>query len=99
MNVSNTFTVETSSFIRSRDCLHLYSNPSSNLGTQFFVDDLVIEKIDDKLCAFFDKLSKNPEERPLEETVQGSSAVTDEIELMKSNNAADEDTIDVDIDD
>lgn len=50
-----------------------------------------IEKIDDKLVAFFDKLSHKPEERPLEETVQGSSTVSDEIEIMKSNNLEDED--------
>ncbi len=43
----------------------------------------IIDKIDDKISAFFGKLSKHPEERPIEETVQGSSVVTDEIEEMQ----------------
>ena len=43
----------------------------------------IIDKIDDKISAFFAKLSKHPQERPLEETVQGSSEVTNEIEDMQ----------------
>ncbi len=45
----------------------------------------IIDKIDDKISAFFGKLSKHPEERPLEETVQGSSVVTNEIEEMQDS--------------
>ncbi|MBO4479464.1 MAG: Na+/H+ antiporter NhaC family protein [Clostridia bacterium] len=44
----------------------------------------VIDKVDDKISGFFAKLSKHPEERPLEETVQGSSEVTDEIAEMQN---------------
>ena len=43
----------------------------------------IIDKVDDKISGFFAKLSKHPEERPLEETVQGSSEVTDEIDDMQ----------------
>ena len=43
----------------------------------------IIDKIDDKISAFFGKVSAHPEERPIEETIQGSSVVTDEIEEMK----------------
>ena len=45
--VVNEFTVHESSFIRSYDCLHLYSNPAQSLGTQFYVDDLTILKVED----------------------------------------------------
>ena len=44
----------------------------------------VIDKIDDKISGFFAKMSKHPEQRPLEETVQGSSEVTDEIVEMQN---------------
>jgi len=44
----------------------------------------IIDKIDEKISGFFSKLAKHPEERPLEETVQGSSEVTDEIEEMQN---------------
>ena len=44
----------------------------------------VIDKVDDKISNFFAKMSKHPEERPLEETVQGSSEVTDEIAEMQN---------------
>ena len=44
----------------------------------------IIDKIDAKISGFFAKLSKHPaENRPIEETVQGSSAVTDEISDMQ----------------
>ncbi len=43
----------------------------------------VIDKVDDKISGFFAKLSSHPEERPIEETVQGSSVVTDEIDDMQ----------------
>ena len=45
----------------------------------------IIDKIDDKISAFFAKLSKHPDERPLEETVQGSSVVSNEIEEMQDS--------------
>ena len=44
----------------------------------------IIDKIDDKISAFFGKLSKHPEERPIEETVQGSAVVSEEIEEMQN---------------
>ena len=44
----------------------------------------IIDKIDDKISGFFAKMSKHPEQRPLEETVQGSSEVTDEIVEMQN---------------
>lgn len=44
----------------------------------------IIDKVDDKISGFFAKMSKHPEERPLEETVQGSSEVTDEIAEMQN---------------
>ena len=50
----------------------------------------IIDKIDDKISAFFGKLSKHPEERPLEETVQGSSVVTDEIKEMQDTDKKEE---------
>ena len=50
----------------------------------------IIDKIDDKISAFFGKLSNHPEERPLEETVQGSSVVTDEIEEMQGSDKKEE---------
>ena len=43
----------------------------------------VIDKIDDKISGLFAKLSRHPAERPIEETVQGSSEVTEEIETMQ----------------
>lgn len=45
----------------------------------------LIDKMDNAISGFFGKLSKHPAERPLEETVQGSSEVTDEIEDMQEN--------------
>jgi len=51
----------------------------------FFLDRKgIIDKMDDKISAFFAKLSKHPAERSLEDTVQGSSAVTEEIEDMQT---------------
>ena len=52
-------------------------------GLYFLDRKGIIDKVDDKISGFFAKLSKHPEERPLEETVQGSSEVTDEIDDMK----------------
>ena len=49
----------------------------------FLTKNGVIDKIDDAISGFFAKLSKHPEERPLEETVQGSSEVTEEIAEMQ----------------
>lgn len=50
----------------------------------FFLDKKgIIDKMDDKIGGFFAKLSKRPAARPLEETVQGSSEVTDEIADMQ----------------
>lgn len=51
----------------------------------FFLDKKgIIDKMDDKISGFFAKLSKRPAARPLEETVQGSSEVTDEIADMQN---------------
>ena len=51
----------------------------------FFLDKKgIIDKMDDKISGFFAKLSRRPAARPLEETVQGSSEVTDEIADMQN---------------
>lgn len=51
----------------------------------FFLDKKgIIDKMDDKIGGFFAKLSKRPAARPLEETVQGSSEVADEIADMQN---------------
>ena len=42
----------------------------------------IIETVDNKLLNFF---AKHPKERPIEETVQGGSEVTDEIEEMQND--------------
>ena len=57
----------------------------------FFLDRKgIIDKIDDKVSAFFAKLSKRPAERPIEETIQGSSEVTDKIEDMQDESTKEE---------
>ena len=54
------------------------------LALLFFLDKKgLIDKMDEKISAFFAKLSKHPAARPIEETVQGSSVVSDEIEEMQ----------------
>ena len=50
----------------------------------------IIDKLDDKISAFFAKLSKHPEQRAIEETPVGSSVVTDEIEEMQTEDSKDE---------
>lgn len=43
----------------------------------------IVDKMDAAVSGFFAKLSKHPSERPIEETIQGSSEVDDEIEALK----------------
>lgn len=40
------FTVDKDSFIRSSDAFRIYANPVNNSGITFYIDDLVIEKVD-----------------------------------------------------
>ena len=51
----------------------------------FFLDRKgIIDKIDDKISAFFGKLSKHPAARPIEDTPVGSSEVSEEIDEMQA---------------
>ena len=45
----------------------------------------IIAKMDKKISGFFAKLSRRPAERPIEETVQGGSEVSDKIEEMQND--------------
>lgn len=52
----------------------------------FFMDRKgIVDKMDNAISGFFAKLSKKPAARPIEDTIQGSSEVDDEIESLKNN--------------
>ena len=52
----------------------------------FFMDRKgIVDKMDNAIGGFFAKLSKKPAARPIEDTIQGSSEVDDEIESLKNN--------------
>ncbi len=53
------------------------------VGLYFLEKKGIVDKMDDAISGFFNKLSRHPEERPIEETIQGSTEVDDQLEDMK----------------
>lgn len=56
------------------------------LGGLYFLDKKgVVDKMDNALSGFFAKLSQKPSARPIEDTIQGSNEVDNEIEALRKN--------------